>query len=430
MLIVTAWYSPFIHPRAHRWTAIAEHWASEGHEVHVLTAKVRECRQSEVRQGVRVHRVGFDSLKEWVYAGFNVESARGRVGVLPSKPGRFARLAGWFYQSIWKNLYFPDDACVWYFPARRKLKQLLENEAFDVLFTVSLPFTGHLLGLGQRVFWVADIGDPFSFQAKAPNNRFLYQHLNRHLERLVLKSAHAVVLTTEAARQKYRAQFGEDAVSRMSVIPPVCTFPLSTDQRSAQRRTSVTKLGYFGALYAPTRTPDAFLKLLSQTFSVSPAWRERLEVHFYGEVFPEFYEMLAAEPVIRLHGLCSRADAWAAMQEMDILVNIGNTTDFQLPSKAVDYLASGKPILNLSYTQNDPFAKFFEGNPMVFNLIVEEERVTEVELQHWLAWLEGEKPSLSEAEIKRLISPFSVKSIAERYLELMIIHTRRHDGTT
>ncbi|HRI59616.1 MAG TPA: hypothetical protein PK228_07830, partial [Saprospiraceae bacterium] len=125
ILIVTAWYHPFIHPRAHRWTALAEHWVSEGHEVHVLTARHRDCPDTSVVNGVRVRRVGFDSLKEAVYYYFGGKNPRGRVGAVPQKPGWLTRLAGWVYNTFWKNIYFPDDACLWYFPAKKKTREIL-----------------------------------------------------------------------------------------------------------------------------------------------------------------------------------------------------------------------------------------------------------------------------------------------------------------
>jgi hypothetical protein len=433
ILIVTAWYAPFIHPRAHRWTALAEHWAKEGHTVHVLTARLREQGDTTMRHGVRVHRIGFDSLKEWAYHRFGSLPARGRVGLKPVQVGLFSRGLQWVYQNVWKGLYFPDDACVWYFPARKKMRQLLENEQFDAVITVSLPFTGHLLGyyFSQRNFlqfgrsdkappvWLADIGDPFSFQANPPNNTSLYGKYNRRLERRILESAQVVTVTTAATRSKYRAEFGAAAVANLNVVPPLFQPPEPwKDLPNLPPHTSIS-LAYFGALYRPTRTPDAFLDLLERTFVHRPDLRKRVEIHFYGEVFPEFFTKLEAAPNVQLHGLCDRKTAWKAMWQTDILLNIGNTTDFQLPSKAVDYLAAGRPILHLSYVENDPFVAFFEGNPLLFTLKVEQGTVSDKELERWIVWLEGVKPMLSRSELESRVAPYLLPQIAAQYLGLI-----------
>ncbi len=343
-------------------------------------------------------------------------------------------MAAWIYSAVWKNLFFPDDACIWYFPARKKLRQLIEKEDFDVLITVSLPFTGHLLGLdsrskgtaNKRIFWIADIGDPFSLQAKSPNNRFLYQKKNRRLERQILETADAVTVTTIATLHKYREQFGEKAVAKMAIIPPLLSVipasiasPGHRPSSTIHRPPSTVQIGYFGALYAPTRTPDAWLDLLRRTIALRPDLRERLEIHFYGEIFPEFYDRLSAEPNIQLHGLCSREAAWAAMQQMDILLNIGNATDFQLPSKAVEYLAAGKPVLNLSYVENDPFKAFFGETAQILTLQVNNGQLSDDALKCWLDWLESDKGPLDQTEINQQITPFLVENIAIKYRSLI-----------
>lgn len=425
LLILTAWYHPFIHPRAHRWTALAEHWAKEGHEVHVLTARVGDLRGTQLN-GVQVHRVGFDSLKEWVYYLFGIKQGRGRVGVPQERPRGWLE---WLYKATWKNIFFPDDACIWYFPARKKLFQLLEKEPFDALITVSLPFTDHLLGLAAKrrfpgLHWVVDIGDPFSIQAKPPNNSWLYKGLNLRLERRVLESADAVSVTTQALVNAYAKLFSPSLASKIKVIPPLSAEALAKAGSPAPTKPSVQAspitLAYFGALYAPTRTPDAFLNLIKRAFQLRPDLKDRLSIHFYGEIFPEFYDRLSKEPAIHLHGLRSREEVREAMQSVDILVNIGNTTDFQLPSKAVDYLASGKPILNLSYVEKDPFALFFEGNPMIFNFSVKETSISETQVIQFLAWLEREKPVLEWDELTQKIKPYLVENIADQYQQLIM----------
>ncbi len=423
VLIVTAWYHPFIHPRAHRWTAVAKYWAAKGHEVHVLTARVGDAPKSAMLDGVQVHRIGFDSLKEWLYHIFRVKNGRGRVGAPPSKSGALLRVLEWGYKAIWKNLFFPDDACIWCFPAKRKMSQLLEKEQFDAIITVSLPFTDHLLGLAAKkkhpaLFWLADIGDPFSIQAKAPNNSWLYKRKNLQFERKVLEIADAVTVTTAATIKAYEKLFGAGITQKMSVIPPLFSLPAPFTRNEHLRKG--INLGYFGALYAPTRTPDALLLLLDKVFTLRPDLQEELTVHFYGEIFPEFYEQLTKSTSIhiQLHGLRSRSETWAAMQSMDILVNIGNTTDFQLPSKAVEYLAAGKSILNLSYVEDDPFAQFFEGNGLVFNLLVRDGAITEEQVLGFLDWLESLKTVTDRDALAEKVRPFLVGSIADKYLAL------------
>lgn len=428
ILIITAWYAPFIHPRAYRWTRLAEYWAEQGEEVHVLCARPQGLPAFAEEKGVHVHRVGFDSLKELVYAVTRNRTGRGRVGVGVRAPSRLARLLGWFYTTVWKNLYFPDDACLWYFPARRALLQLQSRYAFDRVISVSLPFTGHMLGhyLKRRhpeIRWLADIGDPYTIQAAPVVNPRLYGRLARKWESRVLREADAVAVTHRGAVRAYQYVFGALA-EKIAVIPPIST-PLPAIGNAAgfeekDRPPGVLHLGYFGALYAPVRTPDGFLRLLDDTFRVQPDLANRIRVHFFGEIFPEFYNVLSRHPCIRLHGLQSRATVAAAMQSMDLLVNIGNTTTYQLPSKSADYLAAGKPVLHLSYVADDPFVDFWGDHPGLFVLPVRENQITAEHLKSWLLFL-GSLPEIHippDLRWRRMLDG-SVAVVAQAYLRLL-----------
>jgi hypothetical protein len=454
VLILTAWYHPLIHPRAHRWTSLAEHWAAQGHEVHVLCALRRDCPDESVLNGVRVHRAGFDSLKEVVYFWSAMDTGRGRVGAGVRKPGCLERVAFRLYQTIWKNLYFPDDACLWYFPARRKLRSLLKSVSFDAVVSVSLPFTGHLLGWAAKrqkpeLHWLVDIGDPFTIQPKPLNNALLYGRLSRRLERQMLENADAVVVTNAGAVQAYREQFGEVA-GKMQVAPPLwrpqplpkmsegpaiengkncgsgCQIALSWNQPITRELPpppvrAGLEVGYFGALYAPTRTPNAFLDLLKKTHATRPELYKRLTIHFFGEVFPEFYEALSRTPGIQMHGLRSRAETQDAMQQMDFLLHIGNTTTYQLPSKVVDYLAAGKPVVHLSYVERDPFVEFWGDVPGLLVLLVRDGRVTEMDMLRWLDFLTKKHPEPSETERLGRVRKFTVPAVAAAYEKLIFV---------
>ncbi|MEQ1747501.1 MAG: glycosyltransferase, partial [Saprospiraceae bacterium] len=350
------------------------------------------------------------------------------------------RMAMWLYRFFWKKIHFPDDACLWYFPACRKVKTLLKAQPFDAVVSVSLPFTGHLVGwhaknLAPALRWLADIGDPFTIQPKPPNNDFLYGRISKRLERAVLEKADTVAVTNTGAVRAYREQFGEVA-EKLRVVPPAWRQAISPkslehwalNSKMSNVQCSISNvqvhLGFFGALYAPTRTPDVFLGLLQKTYSTRPDLFGRLYAHFYGDVFPEFFEKLTNTPGVVLHGLCSRADAEAAMQQMNILVNIGNTTDYQLPSKVVDYLAVGKPVLHLSYVERDPFLDFWGDVPELLALRVRDGRIADEDIPRWLAFLEATHPEPTAAERLERVRNFMVSAVAEQYERIVMSDER------
>ncbi|HEU4883217.1 MAG TPA: hypothetical protein VFT45_13245, partial [Longimicrobium sp.] len=124
-VLVVSWaYAPALYPRAFRWTAVAEHWAGRGHQVDVVAHGVPGAPAQETRGGVRVHRVGGD-LANRVRRGLGGGSpaapdpsaaAEGSAG---ANGGGARAAARWVHDHTWKQLYWPDFACLWYRPAVR-----------------------------------------------------------------------------------------------------------------------------------------------------------------------------------------------------------------------------------------------------------------------------------------------------------------------
>ena len=53
-------------------------------------------------------------------------------------------------------------------------------------------------------------------------------------------------------------------------------------------------------------------------------------------------------------GLLPPDEAAALENRADVLVSLGNTYDNQMPSKLFGYFATGKPVLHLAVSENDP----------------------------------------------------------------------------
>jgi glycosyltransferase involved in cell wall biosynthesis len=370
ILILTPAYHPQIHPRAHRWTALAEHWAAQGHRVRVVCARKQGFRAQEVYNGVQVYRCGFESLQAVLYFAWPDVQRRGRVGEQPGKSGLLRRMAEWIYQSIWKQIYFPDDALFWIRPAERLSRRLVEEAAPDVVISVSLPFSAHVAGLFLKrrypsLHWLADIGDPYAIQCPALFNRHLYSRLARKLEKKVLETADQVVVTNPALREALLAHYQPSYPERIRVIPPLLRhLPTAVPYRPVPGK---IRLVYAGSLYPGLREPREVLHWLDSVLKMKPDWQNALELHWYGDIAPEFYTLLASRPWIQLLGLRPREEVQCAMAGADLLVHIGNRSTFQLPSKVVDYLAAGRPVLHFQYADPDPFVDFW---PLPDNLFV------------------------------------------------------------
>lgn len=375
VLVVSFYYTPAISPRAFRWSAVCEEWVRRGHQVTVIAAWSPGEPREQVLNGVRVVRVG-GGMTEAVRTRFGSPSTvRARSGEgdgAPRRGGALRHAAKWVHDRTWKKLYWPDFACLWYPPARAEARRVRDAQGIDALVTVSLPFTGHLVGLALKrrdpsLPWLVDIGDPFSFFHRTTlNNHALYQGRNRRAEAQVLRRADAVAVTTEPTAERYAEMFPESA-HKLRVVPPLLV-PLPVEAPS--RNGGPLRLVFVGTLYRNFRSPDFLLDFFH---ALEGQAGRPMELHFYGELhdcadcFGRYPQSLGER--VFLHGPVGRAEAYRAMLGADVLVNIGNDTRYQLPSKVVDYASTGGPVINVVRTDEDSSVRFFERYPAVLTLV-------------------------------------------------------------
>lgn len=445
-LIITYFYAPNISARAFRWSALAERWAAQGHHVDVVCGWEPGLAHEETLRGCRVYRVN-SMLTEKLRGSLKSADSRGKVQLSgENRPlsyqwlkGKVAAAARWVYHHVYKNLHWPDGGALWRSPALRKALALAENTPYDTLITVSPHFSGHLVGLAlhrrfPNLLWLVDIGDPFSFlDVEPPNNRLLYAALNRHTERNVFRHADVISVTTQLTRESYVNIFAE-SVSKIHVIPPLLSLPEIThvEGESLFPRDNKIRLVFAGILYVNIRPPDFLLRLFAALLQTSLA--ERLELHFFGDTrqahtrFQAFGGLLNQK--IFLHGMVNREQVAQAMSEANVLVNIGNKTPYQLPSKVVEYAYTGKPILNLAQIKNDSSEDFFKEYPAALCLCDPgDEQNIEGQVAQLFQFIEHLPPPVDPVWLREWLLVFQLDSIASAY-ERLIFETTSYQEKT
>jgi hypothetical protein len=432
LLIVSHSYRPHLSPRALRWSAIAEHWVRRGHHVDVIAAWFPGMTREESVDGVRVWRVG-GSLSERLRNRLqdtdrsDKRSVGDKTLAGSSLRAELRHLLRLVHDQTWKKLYWPDCSCLWYFPAVRKGRVLVPQQQYDVLITSSHPFTGHLIGLQIKnkfdsLPWIVDVGDPFCFEQISPtNNLLLYNRLNDITEKKVFDAADGISVTNDVTAEIYSELFPNSA-SRIRVIPPLLRSDVG--DASSNRlfpQDGFLRLSFIGRLHDKIRAPDCLLSTFQRLLETEIG--ERLQLHFFGpmnrcEHFFTPYESLMGTKLF-LHGPVSHATACQVMVESEFLVNLGNWTTYQLPSKVVEYANSGKPILNFASISEDSSARFFATHPLALSLMLQPNHALDDEQFARLVQFLEKSHHCEPKRIETWCQPFRVESISRSYESLI-----------
>jgi glycosyltransferase involved in cell wall biosynthesis len=426
ILLLSYFYAPEASPGAYRWSPVAERWAEQGHEVEVVCAWKPGLLRHETIDGVRVRRVGgglVESARKLLRGGAAAGS-RTDAPAVNSATRSTASLLKRLHDLTWKKMYWPDFACPWFFPALGEARRLLSQNGHDAMLSTSFPFTTHLVGFAAKrrhpdVSWTVDMGDPFSFVEGTPNNNHsLYSELNHRAEAKVFDSADAVAVTPQAAR-KYAEVFPKSA-TKMSAVPlPLTPIEGAVHGPRVFPSDGKTRFVFVGRLYRRVRPPDFLLRLFAMLLRERPD----AELHFFGdleECRENFrpYESLIGESVF-LHGPVVRERVLRAVGDASVVVNIANDTRYQMPSKVVEYVAAGKPVLNLTKIEDDSSARFLEGYPAVLNLMDPGGAPTRAQLDELVQFTANAPETLHEQDLKDWLAPLRPEAVAASYERLL-----------
>lgn len=429
ILIITAQYYPSVTPNVYRWGAIAEHWAACGHEVHILCTRHIMTPPNGSIRGVWVHRAGHNSLLDWIHHLLGRRQGRGQVG----STGRAGKGRRWLEKVVdltWRRIYWPDGRQLWYQPGTKRGRVLVEQYDIEAVISVGLPFTAHRIAQALKarfpdLYWLMDIEDPFSIAMSDAriNNTFLYGKLNIAAEHRALQQADRVTVTVAAARKAYAVAFPQVA-ARIAVVPPVFNLPVKDAPGFVFEPDDAIHLAYFGSFYHRIRTPHALLALLEACRQQHPQLWQQLRIHFFGEIHSSFWPVFERYPDVneqlRFHGLVSRSTVAAAIHSADCLINVGNRTSYHLPSKSVDYMMSGKPVVNICQTPQDTFREFMAHYPLLLNVLITSGTISTQQVTAFVEFLQQKAGQrLSDTQCRTMIQPYTLDRIAGRYLELL-----------
>lgn len=222
------------------------------------------------------------------------------------------------------SLAYCDDALA--------LNRIVKRESIDALICVTAPTDDVFIAMSARLqipIYIYQL-DPF-YNA----HDTVDEQMKRRFIRYLRKAEH--LFTTELLMRSYKLDKTiEPYLQKISVIQ----FPkLIKPKAGNQEKKYGLRLLYSGTLYAG-RKPEHLIDL-------KKCLPEACEIVFCGKCEKKEDEQNLLRNGILYKGYCSQETLAAEFDAADILINIGNLVKNQLPSKVVDYIATGKPIINL-----------------------------------------------------------------------------------
>lgn len=428
ILLIISQYLPAQTPNTLRWEPLVEYFKDLGHEVSILTTKRSgQPLVEENSHGVKIYRAGYNTLLDRLYDLLNSKKRRHEVGSGPREPGVLTKLTQLIVSKTWRNRYWPDGSQLFLKPGKAKAQEIVAKDGITHIISVGLPFTCHLIAEATKLVqptlhWHMDIQDPFCYSKEFRVNNFdKYKTKNIEAEQSTFQNANSISITNERAGEKYLELFPQ-AADKIKVVPPLFSLPKDAVPYNMFLYSAKIHLTYFGSFYEGVRSPLPFFNFIKYIWDKDKSLIANLQFHFVGQLHGEAYALFELYPEIRrcfvIHGFKNRAETLDAMHQTTILMNFGNTTDYHLPSKVVDYLYMNKPIVNFTSIAADSTQKFLADKPVECCTLKLDTNNHAQLLDQFLAFTQKARTATSPDLDK--VKDYTVESIAEEYLKVLV----------
>lgn len=303
----------------------------------------------------------------------------------------------------------------WEMDIIKHISNNIDMQNISVLFTISFPFAVQEIGVKVKkmyphLLWIVYELDPYAYNRILKHNKLMF--IYRLMKQIkIFHMADKILLTHELYEQYsknilsiYRDKFKDIGIPLMKICDV-----------NKIRCDNNCNIAYVGSFYKGVRDPEYMLDILIRASSRIDGFK----LNLYGpeiDSLPSKYREQYGEK-LAVHGRVSKDRVIAAMKEADILVNIGNTVKNQLPSKILEYIGTGKPIINFYSISEDTSNKYLSRYPNAL-LIRKDNRKVEKNVMRIVEFINSQKGKKVEINLlKDLYQGDTLDAVSKRIMK-------------
>ena len=342
-LLAVSWcMPPQVYPRAIQVSRTLKQMAQKGWCIDVVANKPGSISEAVNDDAFAAHYAEFYRIHEVGTRDYtkHTKSAFARV---------ISRVKGYLIPK------YDDLVADWRADAEAKALGLIRQHSPDALVTFAQPWVDHLIGLRvkaryRKLPWVAHFSDPWvdSLYSQGENRRLL--RMWRRQEKSVVKAADVLVFVTERTADLVMKKYPAEWRKKVYVVPH--GYDLGLLRELSQEQSTTVKhrrqFVYTGNFYGK-RNPLPFLSALGKIRRERPQF-VLPNIRFVGHSESEYAaraHKLGIKDLVEFVPNVGYLDALNAAANADVLLSLDADTENSVffPSKLVDYLMFGKPIL-------------------------------------------------------------------------------------
>lgn len=224
----------------------------------------------------------------------------------------------------------------------------------DILTTFGTPMSDHLIGLELKkiygVPWLAHFSDPWVENEFKGYNSFT-RGINVALERKVIEAADRLIFTSAETVALVMGKYSEELKSKARVLSHA--FEPGLFDRTEKQTGSRIVIRYVGDLYG-RRTPAPLFRALAEIVASDPSLLDDVCFEFVGSIndfkLSEVGFDQLPSGLVEFHPTVDYLKSLSLMSSADglLVIDAPAATSVFLPSKLIDYIGAGRPVLGIT----------------------------------------------------------------------------------
>jgi len=253
----------------------------------------------------------------------------------------------------------PDHLRPWKAAVLKRVERLIESEQYrpDVVATFSFPLIDAVIGIDlKRKYgfpWIAHFSDPW---VDSPFKRFdrLTRAVNLRLERQVIEYADRIVFTSPETAELVMKKYANGLHSKVRIVPHA--YEPELFGRSENLANNRLPIRFLGELYQH-RTPKPLFTALERLAKTDPSLVDKFSFEIIGDLNDLNLEglgllklpkgLVLVRPPVKYSESLALMTSASGLMVIDAPVSGKNKSVF-LPSKLVEYVGAGRPVLGLT----------------------------------------------------------------------------------
>lgn len=297
------------------------------------------------------------------------------------------------------------------------IDKYLSSYPVDIMISVSGPFsTNTIASYVKEIFsknlWISICFDPYAYDEVQSIKE---KKIRRKEENKTFENCDAIMYLSQFSINHNCFPYKERIV--YFDLPNIRKLEYCSDYPVVPMEKEKINCLFLGNLYSVYRRPDFLFRLIERLNEECILYLVGNLIGIKESYIREWEKRLKGKMVY--HKRVGQEAAINSMLSADVLINIGNVTKNQCPSKIIDYISTGKPILNISVIEDCTSKQCLSKYPLKYN-ISEKDKIDTNELERINAFItNAKKKTVPFSDILKLYKGYTIDSMVEKFISII-----------